>query len=61
MLCIPEEKYCLELLHTGNTVSVTIPIALKNSLDRQAIKKGDNVLLLGFGVGYSWGGTIIKI
>jgi 3-oxoacyl-[acyl-carrier-protein] synthase-3 len=61
MLCIPEEKYCLDLLHTGNTVSVTIPIALKNSLDRQVIKKGDNVLLLGFGVGYSWGGTIIKI
>ncbi len=40
MLSIPEEKYYLNLLHTGNTVSVTIPIALKDSLDRQIIKTG---------------------
>jgi 3-oxoacyl-[acyl-carrier-protein] synthase-3 len=61
MLGISVEKYYLNLLHTGNTVSVTIPIALKDSIDRQLIKQGDNVLLLGFGVGYSWGGTIIRI
>ena len=58
---IPEEKYCIDVLHTGNTVSNTIPIAIKNSLDNKIIKKDDKVLLAGFGVGYSWGGTIITI
>ena len=31
------------------------------ALDNKIIKKGDNVLLVGFGVGYSWGGAIIKV
>ena len=58
---IPKEKFYLNLLHTGNTVSATIPIALKDALDNKLIKKGNKVLLVGFGVGYSWGGTIITI
>lgn len=58
---IPKEKFYLNLLHTGNTVSATIPIAIKDCLDNNVIKKGDKVLLIGFGVGYSWGGTIIKV
>jgi 3-oxoacyl-[acyl-carrier-protein] synthase-3 len=58
---IPKDKFYLNLLHTGNTVSVTIPIAIKDCLDNNIIKKGDKVLLVGFGVGYSWGGTIVII
>lgn len=58
---IPKEKFYLNLLHTGNTVSATIPIAIKDALDNKLIKKEDKVLLVGFGVGYSWGGTIITI
>jgi 3-oxoacyl-[acyl-carrier-protein] synthase-3 len=58
---IPEEKFFQDMLHTGNTVSATIPIALKEALDRGIVKKGDKVLLCGFVVGYSWGATIIKI
>lgn len=58
---IPREKFFQDMLDTGNTVSATIPIALKQTLDRGVVKKGDRVLLCGFGVGYSWGATIIKI
>lgn len=58
---IPREKFFADMLHTGNTSSVSIPIGLKKALDRGMIKKGDRVLLCGFGVGYSWGATIIKI
>jgi len=58
---IPKDKFYLNLLHTGNTVSATIPIAIKDALDNKLIKRGDKVLLVGFGVGYSWGGTIITI
>ena len=56
---IPEDKFYLDLRDTGNTVSCTIPIALKNSIERGYVKKGDKVLLVGFGVGYSWGVTLI--
>jgi len=58
---IPKDKFCENLLLKGNTVSNTIPIAIKDSLDNNSIKKNDRVLLVGFGVGYSWGGTIITI
>lgn len=58
---IPEEKFYINMLNTGNTVSATIPIALKDCVDNNVVKKGDKVLLCGFGVGYSWGATIIEI
>ena len=50
--------YCLE--KTGNTVSSTIPIAMKEALLDGSIKLGNKVLIAGFGVGYSWGGTVLK-
>jgi 3-oxoacyl-[acyl-carrier-protein] synthase III len=58
---IPEEKFYLNMLHTGNTVSATFPIALIDAQEKQLIKKGDKVLLAGFGVGYSYGATIITV
>ncbi len=57
---IPEEKFYVDIMEIGNTVSATIPIAIKECLDSRRINEGDTVLLLGFGVGYSWGGTIVK-
>lgn len=60
-LQIPKEKFYNNILLTGNTVSSTIPIALKECKEQNLIVAGDKVLLAGFGVGYSWGGTIIKI
>jgi len=50
--------YCLE--NTGNTVSSTIPIAMKEALLDGSIKHGNKVLIAGFGVGYSWGGTVLR-
>ncbi|MBN1779922.1 ketoacyl-ACP synthase III [bacterium] len=58
---IPEEKYYMHMLDVGNTVSATIPIALKDSLERGLVRPGNQVLLVGFGVGYSWGATVVKI
>jgi 3-oxoacyl-[acyl-carrier-protein] synthase-3 len=49
--------YCLEKV--GNTVSSTIPIALKEAIKDGSIKQKDKVLIAGFGVGYSWGGTVL--
>lgn len=58
---IPKDKFYNNMLLTGNTVSSTIPIALKDCIDNNIVKSGDKVLLCGFGVGYSWGATIITI
>ena len=58
---IAKDKFYINMLHTGNTVSATIPIALRDCLDDKIIKEDDKILIVGFGVGYSWGGTIIEI
>lgn len=57
---IPYEKFYIFMEDCGNTVSSTIPIALKQALQEGKIKTGDKVLIAGFGVGYSWGGTILQ-
>ena len=55
---IPEDKFYIYLESCGNTVSSTIPIALKEAIKENKVK--GNILLAGFGVGYSWGSCIIK-
>ena len=56
---LPVEKFYIGMRQFGNTVSSTIPIALKNAADEGVLKPGARVMLVGFGVGYSWGATII--
>ena len=59
-LGVPAEKFVVSMQKCGNTVSSTIPIALKMALESGQLKPGMKVILLGFGVGYSWGGTIVE-
>ena len=56
---IPENRFVVDLEDCGNTVSASIPIALRRSADKGILKKGDRVMLVGFGVGLSWGATVI--
>lgn len=53
---IPKEKFLIDMENYGNTVSSTIPIALKNRMEKIIDNK---ILLAGFGVGYSWGAVTI--
>ena len=57
---IPAEKFFICMRHFGNTVSSTIPIALQNAAQDGTIRPGATVMLVGFGVGYSWGATLIR-
>jgi 3-oxoacyl-[acyl-carrier-protein] synthase-3 len=59
LIDIEKDKFYIYLENVGNTVSSTLPIALVEA-QKEGVLKG-NVLLAGFGVGYSWGGTVIKI
>ena len=58
---LPRDKFYVNLENTGNTVSSTIPIALKQLNDAGRLQSGMKVMLMGFGVGLSWGATIITI
>lgn len=60
-ICVlPKDKFYVNLSETGNTVSSTILIGLKQCIDNQTIKSGKSVMIAGFGVGLSWGGSILK-
>lgn len=54
-------KFVVDMKDCGNTVSSTIPIALKRAIDSGRAKPGMTIMLVGFGVGYSWGATILKL
>lgn len=58
-LKIDENRFFVNLANVGNTVSSTIPIALCEARE-QGLLKG-NVLLAGFGVGLSWGATVLRV
>ena len=56
---LPKDKFYVNLSDTGNTVSSTVLIGLKICISEGIIKPGMNVMVSGFGVGLSWGGTIL--
>ncbi len=58
---IPTSKFALELSNFGNTVSSTIPIALSEVLKKKEHKQYKYVMLVGFGVGYSWGAVVVDL
>ncbi|HEV8240566.1 MAG TPA: ketoacyl-ACP synthase III [Thermoanaerobaculia bacterium] len=59
-LDIPPEKFCFELEGCGNTVSSTIPICLRAARDRGELGAGARVMVVGFGVGYSWAAGLLR-
>lgn len=60
-LDIPKEKFSIEFADCGNTVSSSIPIALIRGYEEGKVGNGQKVMLLGFGVGYSWGACDIRL
>lgn len=56
-LKIGDDKFFINFENIGNTVSSTIPIALADAKSQN--KLHGNILIAGFGVGLSWGATIL--
>jgi 3-oxoacyl-[acyl-carrier-protein] synthase-3 len=61
ILELDPEKVFNNLRSIGNTVSASIPIALREALEGSALRPGDRVLLCGFGVGLSWGSALLRV
>jgi 3-oxoacyl-[acyl-carrier-protein] synthase-3 len=59
-LGIPRERFSVALSGCGNTVSSSIPIAMKDARNAGQLQGTDLTMLVGFGVGYSWGATLVR-
>lgn len=57
---LPKDKFYINLVSTGNTVSSTVLIGLKDCIEKGTIKSGNKVMISGFGVGLSWGGVVLS-
>lgn len=60
-LNLPKVKVLNYLADGGNTISCGIPIAWAKAQETNQFKRGEHVLIFGFGVGFSWCGTILKV
>ena len=56
---LPKDKFYINLAEVGNTVSSTVLIGLKQCVENNTIASNMNVMIAGFGVGLSWGGTML--
>ena len=56
----PFEQTLHSLVYYGNTSSATIPLAIDDAVDRGDIKKGETILLFGFGGGLTYSSSLIK-
>ena len=59
-LKIDEDRFFVYVETCGNTVSSTIPIALFEAEKQGVLRDGMRVMLVGFGVGLSWGCTLVR-
>lgn len=57
---IDKEKFYINIENTGNTVSPTILIGLKDCLDNGKLTPGMKVMTCGFGVGLSYAATLLQ-
>lgn len=59
-LDIPEDRVIVNIDRLGNTSGASIPIALDEAYRDGRIKPGDNILLVGFGAGFSLGAAVVR-
>lgn len=59
-LGLPMERVLVNVDRYGNTSTASVPLALNEALEQGRIKDGDNVVMVGFGTGLTWGGVAMK-
>ena len=60
-LNITEEKMYTNIENVGNTFCASIPIALKDMMDKKLLESGDKIILLGYGGGLNTGSILIEM
>ena len=59
-LGVSMDKFIVTLDHYGNTSSVSIPLALCESVEKGLIKRGQKLALIGFGAGLTYAGAVFE-
>lgn len=59
-LSLPVERFMINLDRYGNTSSASIPIAVTEAIEHGRIEPGDNLVLVGFGAGLTWGAVALQ-
>lgn len=59
-LKLPGEKVLVNVDRYGNTSTASMPIALTEAVREDRIKKGDYILMVGFGAGLTWAAAVLK-
>jgi 3-oxoacyl-[acyl-carrier-protein] synthase-3 len=59
-LDVPESMFYTNVHRYGNTSSASIPIALCEAEKEGRLKPNDNVVMVGFGGGLTWGAAVLK-
>ena len=60
VLQIPRERMLMNLEKYGNTSAGSIPLALDEAFQAGRIRRGDKILMCGFGAGLAWGTAILQ-
>jgi 3-oxoacyl-[acyl-carrier-protein] synthase-3 len=60
LMKLKEEQVFINIHNIGNTVSASIPIALRDAIDQGKIDNGSTLILSGFGVGLSYGAILME-
>lgn len=59
-LKLSNDKVALNLDRYGNMSSASVPVALKEALEQGKIKSGDNIVMVAFGAGLTWGASAVR-
>jgi 3-oxoacyl-[acyl-carrier-protein] synthase-3 len=59
-LGIDDSKVMVNIQRYGNTTAGTIPLGLRDALDEGKLCKGDLVLMIAVGAGYTTGGVLLR-
>lgn len=60
-LKLPKEKLVLNLQHFGNTSGASIPLAMVDAIGDDLRQRPLKLVMVGFGVGFSWGATTATV
>jgi 3-oxoacyl-[acyl-carrier-protein] synthase-3 len=59
-LGIDRRRVLVNVDRYGNTTAASVPLVLDEALSEGRLKRGDHVLLLGFGAGLTWGAGVLR-
>ena len=59
-LKVSEDKFPISLDHCGNLSATSVPVLLDEMNQKGMLKKGEKIVLSGFGAGLTWGTVLLE-